>query len=230
MINGKTILAVIPARGGSKGLPHKNIKTLLGKPLIAWTIEEAKKSQFIDRLILSSEEKLIIDIAKELGCEVPFIRPKRLATDMTPQIDVAIHAINMLSVKYDFICWLQPTSPLRKVEHIDICIEKCINNNAESLVSVSKVDKHPYWMYKRKDNSQLVQLFPEINNEIRRQDLPEVLCLNGAVYMASVQQIKEKKRFVTEKTICHIMDRKDSIDIDEQFDFEIAKMLLTDLK
>ena len=146
MISGKSILAIIPARGGSKGIPRKNIKLLAGKPLIAWTIDEAKKSIYIDRLILSSEDEEIIRIAKEWGCEAPFIRPAELAEDNTPGIDVVIHAIDALKEKYDYLVLLQPTSPLRKVEDIDRCIETCIDRNVPACISVSETMNHPYWM------------------------------------------------------------------------------------
>ncbi len=113
MIAGKTVLAIIPARGGSKGVPRKNIRLLAGKPLIVWTIDEAKKSKYIDRFILSSEDDEIIKIAREYGCEVPFKRPIELAQDDTPGIEPVIHAINTLEDKYDYVVLLQPTSPLR---------------------------------------------------------------------------------------------------------------------
>nr|HPK54819.1 acylneuraminate cytidylyltransferase family protein [Smithellaceae bacterium] len=116
MIQGKTVLAIIPARGGSKGIPRKNITNLAGKPLIAWTIEEAKKSKYIDRLILSSEDNEIIQVAKEWGCEVPFIRPRELAEDDTLGIEPVLHALNTIKKKYDYVVLLQPTSPLRSVD------------------------------------------------------------------------------------------------------------------
>ena len=225
MINGKSILAIIPARGGSKGIPRKNIKMLAGKPLIAWTIEEAKKSKYIDRLILSSEDDEIISVAKEWGCEVPFKRPIELAQDNTPGVEPVIHAINTLTEKYDYVCLLQPTSPLRKVEHIDGCIEKCINNNAESCVSVSEVDKHPYWMYEI-DNEDLLIPLLDGKNVSRRQDLPRGYALNGAVYVSRYNQILEQKKFVTKGTISYVMDKRSSIDIDEQIDFNLCDLII----
>lgn len=122
------ILAIIPARGGSKGVPRKNIRDLAGKPLIAWTIEEAKKSKYITRLILSSEDEEIIEAAKKYGCEVPFVRPIELAQDNTPGIEPVLHAIEKCP-GYDYVLLLQPTSPLRTVEDIDGCIEFLLNKN-----------------------------------------------------------------------------------------------------
>jgi len=225
MINGKTILAIIPGRGGSKGIPRKNIKLLAEKPLIAWTIEDAKKSKYIDRLILSSEDEEIIRVAKEYGCEVPFIRPKELALDDTPGIEPVIHAINTLPEKYDYVCLLQPTSPLRKVEDIDGCIEKCIKNNSDSCVSVSEVDQHPYWMYKIDENEILEPLFLD-KIIYRRQDLPKIYALNGSVYIATVNQILEKKVFITKNTLGIKMDKKKSIDIDDELDFKLANLII----
>lgn len=225
MIYGKTILAIIPARGGSKGIPRKNIKPIAGKPLIAWTIEEAKKSKYIDRLILSSEDEEIIEVAKEYGCEVPFVRPKELAKDDTPGIEPVIHAIKTLPEEYDYVCLLQPTSPLRKVEHIDGCFEKCINNNADSCVSVTEVDKHPFWMYELTDSKYLIPVI-EAEFVARRQNLPKVFALNGAIYFAAVNQILDQKVFVTNNTLGFIMDKKSSVDVDDEIDFFISSKLL----
>jgi len=224
MINGKTILAIIPARGGSKGIPRKNIKLLAGKPLIAWTIEEAKKSKYIDRLILSSEDVEIIRVAKEWGCEVPFIRPKELAQDDTPGIEPVIHALNTLPEKYDYVCLLQPTSPLRKSEHIDGCIEKCLTENAKSCVGVSEVDKHPYWMYEIDKSEKLKPLF--INDISRRQNLPKMYVLNGAVYCCEVEKLLSTKDFINESTIGFVMEKSNSIDIDNSDEFLYAEYLL----
>ena len=225
MIKGKTVLGIIPARGGSKGIPRKNIKLLCGKPLIAWTIEEAKKSKYIDRLILSTEDNEIIKVAKEWGCEVPFKRPKELAKDKTPGIEPVLHAIKKLPEKYDYVCLLQPTSPLRKAEHIDGAIEQCIDNKADSCVSVTEVEKHPYWMYEIKANNLIV---PLIKKELvtRRQDLPKVYVLNGALYVIKANVLKQKKKFINEKTIAYVMDRERSVDIDNIKDFKYCEYFL----
>ncbi len=227
MINGKKILAIIPARGGSKGIPRKNIKMLAGKPLIAWTIEEAKKSKYIDRLILSSEDDEIISVAQEWGCEVPFVRPKELAQDETPGIEPVIHAINTLSEKYDYVCLLQPTSPLRKVEDIDGCISKCIEFEAPSCVSIVEVDKNPYWMYEIGKDEVLKPLFAN-NKATRRQDLPKIYALNGAVYVSSANEIINKRKFVTENTVSFEMAKKSSVDIDEIIDFKFSELIIED--
>ncbi len=228
MIDGKKILAIIPARGGSKGIPRKNIKLLAGKPLIAWTIEEAKKSKYIDRLILSSEDEEIIQVAKQWGCEVPFKRPIDLAMDDTPGIEPVIHAINTLKEKYDYVCLLQPTSPLRTVKEIDGCIEKCFFSKKSSCVSVTEVDKHPYWMYEMDGFNFLKPLF-EDKLVARRQDLPKMFSLNGAVYIATRNQLLEKNTFISKETIGFVMDKKSSIDIDDNLDYVFAERLKKDI-
>ncbi len=225
MISEKSVVAIIPARGGSKGIPRKNIKLLAGKPLIAWTIEEAKKSKYIDRLILSSEDKEIINIAKKWGCEVPFVRPKELSEDDTDAVEPVIHAINALPEKYDYVCLLQPTSPLRKVDDIDGCIEKCILNNAASCVSVTEVVKHPYWMYEINAEEKLTALFPD-KFVSRRQDLQKIYALNGAIYISRTRELLEKKKFVTSETVGYVMEKTNSIDIDDEIDFYSAEFII----
>ena len=177
MINNKRVLALITAREGSKGLPGKNIMMVNGKPLIVWSITIAKKSKYIDRLIISTDSKKIANIAKEWGCDVPFIRPDELATDKATSMDVIIHAINFLNDtddKYDYLILLEPTSPLRDVEDIDIALEKLYNNKTSvSIVSVGKHEStHPRFTSKIDKNVFLTPLFPEIIDS-RRQYLDE---------------------------------------------------------
>lgn len=218
------ILAIIPARGGSKGVPRKNIRDLAGKPLIAWTIDEAKKSRYIDRLILSSEDDEIIEVAKEYGCEVPFKRPLELAQDDTPGIDPVLHAIEQCP-GYDYVVLLQPTSPLRTVEDIDGCIEKLLVSEADFCVSVSEPDKSPYWMYTL-ENDKMVSLLPQEGLVLRRQELPKVYSLNGAVYVGEIQQVIIQKGFITDNTIAYSMDNVSSIDIDSELDFTMCEVLI----
>jgi CMP-N,N'-diacetyllegionaminic acid synthase len=225
MYEGKTFLAIITARGGSTGLPRKNIKHLAGKPLIAWTIEEAKKSKCLDRIILSSEDTEIINVAKSFGCEVPFVRPSALAKDDTPGIDPVIHALKTLPEKYDFVVLLQPTSPLRKEHHIDEAIEMLDHYRAESLVSICEAKESPYWMFNLNTDNTLTSILPMVNIS-RRQDLPQCYILNGALYIASFHQILTEQKFINDNTIGYHMAQNSSIDIDNMLDFEIAEKLL----
>jgi N-acylneuraminate cytidylyltransferase len=224
LYNGKSILAVIPARGGSKGLIRKNLCDLAGKPLIAWTIEETKKSQYIDRCILSSEDIEIINVAKLYGCEVPFVRPNQFAQDDSTSIEVILHAISKIN-NYDYVVLLQPTSPLRSVEDIDKCIEKIVETNAPSCVSVTIPDKSPYWMYTLEQNSKMIPLIDQ-DLILRRQDLPSTFVLNGAVYIAKTEWFIENKSFFTYETVGYVMDKKRSYDIDTIEDLMICEYLI----
>lgn len=231
MINGKKLLAVIPARGGSKGIPRKNIKELNGKPLIAWTIEEALKSRYLDRVILSSDDEEIIQVAREWGCEVPFKRPSELALDTTPGIDPVLHAIEAIS-GYDYVVLLQPTSPLRTVEDIDCSIELCVQRNVDSCVSVTKQDKSPYWMYNLSESGLMIPVMKpaEELDTTRRQNLPDVYSLNGAVYVAKIEKLKVSKSFITENTVAYMMPKDRSIDIDEEIDLILSEAILVKRK
>lgn len=230
MIDGKKVLAVIPARGGSKGLPGKNIRKMAGKPLIAWTIKEAQKSKYIDRLILSSEDKEIIHIARKWGCEVPFVRPVELAQDHTPGIEPVIHAIKSLSSKYDYIILLQPTSPLRTAEDIDTCIENCINSNSPACVSVCEAEKSPYWMYTVDIQEKIHPFIQSEKPAYRRQDLPRVYVLNGAIYVASTDFLLKELTFINKETIAYVMPAERSVDIDTEIDFTYCELFMNFFK
>lgn len=223
MIDGKTVLAIIPARGGSKGVPRKNVREVAGKPLIAWTIEEAKKSKYIDRLIISSDDAEIIEVAKAWGCEAPFIRPAELAQDETPSIDLVLHAIDMLP-KYAWVVLLQVTSPLRSVTDIDGCIEHCVISQAHACVTVSETEQSPYWMYTLRSDGKLQPLIASGSSIERRQDLPSVFALNGAVYMAECSWLREHQTFMTEETAGFIMPLERSLDIDTELDLQILNI------
>lgn len=220
-----TFLAVIPARGGSKGVPRKNIKELAGKPLIAWTIEEAKKSKFIDRIILSSEDAEIIEVAKRYGCDVPFTRPVELAQDETPGIAPILHAIEQCP-DYDFVVLLQPTSPLRTVEDIDGAIETLFEKKADFCVSVTESDQSPYWMYNLDINGKMNPVIKQDNFAFRRQDLPKAFSLNGAVYVANTEQLKVTKSFLTSDTVGYVMEKERSYDIDTEEDFFLCQQMI----
>lgn len=225
MIDNKRVLAIVPARGGSKGVTRKNIRNLAGMPLIAWTIEEAKKSKYIDRLILSSEDNEIIETAKEYGCDIPFVRPVHLAEDTTSGIEPVLHALKEI-VGYDYVILLQPTSPLRIVEDIDGCIENLIETKSPACVSVTKPTNSPYWMYTVNSEGKVVPLIEQDGLTIRRQDLPVVYALNGAVYVAEVNWLKQNKSFLAPETVAFIMPNDRSYDIDTEDDFLWCEWLM----
>lgn len=225
MIKGKSVLAVIPARGGSKGVKRKNIRSLAGKPLIAWTIEAARKSKYIDRLIVSSEDAEVIRVAEKFSCESPFIRPAELARDTTPGIDPILHAIRSLP-GYDYVVLLQPTSPLRTHEDIDCSLELCEKLHASTCVSVTESDKSPYWMFTVNPKGILKHLVRQSEIPTRRQDLPKVYVLNGAIYIAKIKYLLQHRAFITKNTISYIMNKHNSIDIDTEEDLSIAEFNL----
>lgn len=218
MIDSLRVLAIIPARGGSKGVPHKNIREVSGKPLITWTIEEARKSKYIDRLILSSDDLEIIEAAKACGCEVPFIRPNELAKDETPSIDVVMHALNMIP-DYDIVVVLQVTSPLRQVTDIDGCIKQCINSGGNACVSVTQAEQSPYWMYTIDEQGTIHRLISTNQLITRRQELPPAYILNGAVYVAKTNWLRNSRTFLTNETLGFFMPKTRSLDIDTELDF-----------
>lgn len=222
-MNKPSILAIIPARGGSKGIPRKNIKKLAGKPLIAWTIEEAKKSKYITRLILSSDDDEIIEIAKKYGCEVPFKRPKEIAQDQTSGMEPVLHAIQQCP-GYDYVLLLQPTSPFRTIEDIDNCIDKVIKNNYSFCVSVTESKETPYWMYTVDSTDVMLPLMK--NSPATRQELSKTYSLNGALYIAKTTDFIKEKKFINDTTVPFIMSQSHSYDIDEPIDFKICNFLM----
>lgn len=218
------ILALIPARGGSKGIPRKNIKPLAGKPLVAWSIEEALKSRYIDKVVVSTDDEEIADVAHDWGASVPFIRPAELAQDSTPGADPALHALQKLP-GHDVVLLLQPTSPLRTVEDIDSFIARGLSTDPVSMASVYPTPKNPYWMYTLGDNQQLEPIMGRLVMH-RRQDMPPIYATNGALYWAKVNWLQENRNFVTHETVGFIMPAERSIDIDSPVDWALAEFLL----
>jgi CMP-N-acetylneuraminic acid synthetase/nucleoside-diphosphate-sugar epimerase len=226
MIEQLSVLAVIPARGGSKGIPRKNIHPLAGKPLIAWTAQAAAAARYIDRVILSSEDDAIIETARSLGVDVPFVRPVELARDDTPGVDPVIHAVRTVP-GYDLVVLLQPTSPLRTADDIDAAIELLVSSGAMCCVSVTEATNHPYWTYKTDTGGRLAP-FIEVppGTATRRQDLPKALAINGALYVARIPWFLEHRTFLAADTIGLEMPAERSIDIDSSADLHTAEQLL----
>lgn len=214
----KRLLAVITARGGSKGLPRKNVLLVDGKPLIAWTISAALKAKCIDRIILSSDDAEIIDVAKSWGCEVPFRRPAELAGDTATSVDVVLHAISQMP-GYDYVMLLQPTSPLRTAQDIDSAFSLIEANESLSCASVCESEQSPYWMYRLTGDGRLVNLISLEGVAKRRQDLPPVYVLNGAIYVVKTDWFCQEKKFISEDCIAYVMPKDRSIDIDTGNDF-----------
>ncbi|MFA4829126.1 MAG: acylneuraminate cytidylyltransferase family protein [Thermodesulfovibrionales bacterium] len=229
MYKNNSILCVIPARGGSKGLPGKNIKKLSGKPLIAYSIEQAKGAKYVDRIIVSTENREIVDIARRYGAEVPFMRPKKLATDDCSIIDVLLHAMDWMEnkgkCKFDILVLLHATAPLRTIEDIDNSIKLLVDKKADNVFSVSDAYRNPYFNMVEVSDDNKVRLVKK-GKFVTRQSAPPVYDMNSSIYVWWKDIFLKKKGLFLKKTRIYVMPRERSVDIDEPLDFKIAEMLL----
>ena len=228
MIDGKKVLALIPARGGSKGIKQKNIKKLCGKPLIAYSIIEALKSQYIDRTIVSTDDETIANISRKYGANVPFRRSKELASDDARTIDVILDAVRRMQddgEKFDILILLQPTSPLRTVEDIDNALERFIAVKAKGVVSVSLVDDHPILIRKVDRDGGLVHVLG-MNSSCRRQDMDLFYRVNGCIYINRIDQLNGETS-LNDNPVGYIMEKSHSVDIDELKDFALAEFYIS---
>lgn len=225
MIEGKKVLAIIPARGGSKGIKRKNLKELGDKPLIAWSIDHAINSKYIDYFIVSTDDDEIAEVAKHYRSAVIF-RPHSLASDDASVIDCIVHAVELLE-PYDIIALLQPTSPFRTFQDIDRCLELLVQSeDVPAVVSLTEPSKSPYWTYKLVENK-LVSLIEEDTN-VPRQKLTETFVLNGAVYVANTEWLINNRSFISENTMGYKMPWEKSVDIDTEFDLWLCRKMLED--
>ncbi len=236
------VLGVITARGGSKGIPGKNIKPMHGKPLLAYTIEAAKNSGVLDRLIISTDDEAIAGVAKEYGCEVPFMRPKTedLAGDKASHLEVMKHAVQYLKDKEnyvpDYVMILQPTSPLRQASHVKESVELILRSGADSVLSVAEVPENFNFkktMILAEDGTlKLVNGDPIYKRVARRQDLPKNYWSVGSVYLFKTSLLFDSKQpnFYGEKTLPYVIDQKYVADINVPADWEITEKLMRDLK
>lgn len=222
MYKNKKILAIIPARGGSKGIPSKNIIDIYGKPLIQYSIECSKASRYIDRTIISTDDLKIKEVAEKCGGEVPFLRPSELAQDTSKTIDCLIHAINWLkkeNEEYDYLVLLQNTVPLRKGWQVDEAIEKLLESNERSLVSVTEVEENPVLMRTLNEDGTLKNML-EINSTIRRQDFPKFYKVDGAIYIQKIDNEFNLNTSLNDGKLAYIMEEKYSVDIDTYLDIK----------
>lgn len=229
MYKDKRIIGIIPARGGSKGLPRKNILPLHGKPLIAWTIEQAKASEYVDKVIVTTDDEEIASVARTHGAEVPFTRPRELATDTATSLDVILHALDWFTTRgdiFDMLVLLQPTSPLRTSADISNAIELMFVKKALAVISVCETEHHPYWSnVLAPDGSMDGFLRPELSNK-NRQELPTCYRLNGAIYAADCAYVRSQQGFFGKQTYAYVMPKERSIDIDAKIDFQFVEFLL----
>ena len=224
------ILGIIPARGGSKSVSKKNIRLLAGKPLIAYTIETAQKCKILNRIVISTDDVEIAEVAKEYGGEAPFIRSKDLSLDDTPMIPVLQHAVSFIEEKekihVDVVVLLDPTSPFRGAEDIEACIQKLERENADSVVTVCEVEHNPYFVMMELCDNKLVPLIKSDEVITRRQDAPEVYRLNAAVYAVKRDVLMNTNKIITDNTMAIIMSQELSTHIDHVVDFEFAEYLM----
>jgi len=220
-----SVLALIPARGGSKGIQRKNIKLLACKPLIEWTIDAAKQANCVDRIVVTTDDEEIAAVARSLGAEVPFMRPAELATDETPGIKPVLHAIEQLP-NYEWILLLQPTSPLRTHADIEAIWQLCQSSAAPSAVSITEVSKHPYWIYKQDEQGCLLPFISGRPDITRRQDLPAAYALNGALYLAKTEWLLHQGSFVGPETVGYVMPPERSADLDTEQDWRWVEFLI----
>jgi len=219
-----SIFALITARGGSKGIPRKNVKLIAGKPLISWTIEAALRSSLLSAVVVSTDDPEIADVASKAGAQVPFIRPAHLAQDHTSSFDTVLHALEQLP-QYDSMLLLQPTSPLRTTGDIDGFLNLVAQRKTPTAVSVTEADSHPYWTYRLNPDLTMIQ-FSDATAVQRRQDLPSAYSLNGAMYFANANWLRNSGRLVTAETLAYVMSKENSIDLDTPLDWKIAELLL----
>ena len=230
MLNGKRILAVTLARGGSKGIPNKNIIDLAGKPLIAYTIEECLLSKYIDRYVVSTDTRRIADVAERFGAEVPFLRSSITSSDTASSADALLEVLSVLESageRYDIIVEVMATNPLKKAIHIDSCLELMDEKQAPACVAVTRLyDQHPSRI-KYLENGVMMDFYPEIP-ESRRQDLfPEAYIRAGSIYCVQAQYLKDKKaRYGKNDSIAYVLEDEFVVNIDEVNDLLLAKVMI----
>ena len=225
MNKNKTFLAIIPARGGSKRLPRKNVLDLCGKPLIAWSIEAGLKSKYIDKLIVTSDDEDILSISEKYGSDI-IKRPEELSNDTATTFDALKHTIDNLE-KYDYIVLLQPTSPLRNEKHLDEAIELLEEKNADAIVSVCEMDHSPLWSNTLPKDGSMKSFLKEGVLNKRSQDLDKYFRLNGAIYICKMDKFLNNKGFFLKENIyAYLMNKEDSPDIDDEFDFLMTEYIM----
>jgi CMP-N,N'-diacetyllegionaminic acid synthase len=231
VINGKSVLALIPARAGSKGLPGKNTRPLLGKPLISWSIETALKTKYIDEVVVSTDSSEIAELARKAGASIPFIRPEELATDNSTSVDVAIHALSELlalsGTKYDLIVLLEPTSPIRKTTDLETMLEKLVSStsNFDGIISLGEVREHPIYM-KKLNGDRFINLIKDSESTSRRQDNEPIYFPYGIAYIVKCSTLETERTFYPVNCTYYIVEPDQCYEIDSILDFVFVESLL----
>jgi len=219
-----TLLALIPARGGSKRIPRKNIRLFCGRPLLQWTIDAACALSCVDRVVVSTDDPQIAEVASDCGAEVPFLRPAELATDTAKGIAPVLHALEQLPQVSDVLL-LQPTSPLRTSGDIEAIVSLRQLAGRESAVSLTPSSKHPAWMYSLSHDQRLESFYTMTEFQLTKQQ-SQVYALNGALYLASRDFLMREQAFIGPETVGYVMPAERSVDIDTPFDWKLAEFLM----
>ena len=235
MYNTKKILAIIPARGGSKGLPEKNIKPLFGKPLIGWTIEQARECKLIDEIFVSTDSEKIANTAKEFGVDVPFLRPSELANDSSSSMDVVEHVISHFENRnffFDYIVLLEPTSPLRKKKDLDTAIQMAIENEtADGIISLGEVHmEHPMIVKKINEKGKITSYIDHVKKISQRQQADKAYFPYGVIYMIKTDIFKKEKAFYTDNVLPYYIERWQNYEVDDIYDFIAIEAILKNIQ
>jgi CMP-N-acetylneuraminic acid synthetase len=235
MYKSKSILAIIPARGGSKGLPDKNIKLLCGKPLIGWTISQAKASKYIDEIFVTTDCLKIADVAEQFGIKVPFLRPKELATDSASSMDVVDHVLSYFKEEgkhFDYIVLLEPTSPLRKKDDLDTAIKLAVNNEtSDGVVSLGEVHmEHPMIVKKINKKGKITSYIDKVKKITQRQQADKAYFPYGVIYMIKSEVFNSEKAFYTNNITPYFIERWQNYEVDDIYDFIAIESILNKIQ
>ena len=231
MYKNNSFLVIIPARGGSKGLPGKNIKELCGKPLVAWSIEAGLKSKYVDEVMTSTDDEKIAEISKKYGASVPFLRPSELASDTATTFDTVKHTIdyykNELKKEFDYIVLLEPTSPLREVFDIDMAIEILLESRADSIVGICKTEsQNPAFLVSKNENGLISGYENKDMVVLRRQEIKDVYFFEGTIYVSKTDVLLDKKTFYHDNTIGYEVPKYKALEIDDIIDFVMVEAIM----
>jgi CMP-N,N'-diacetyllegionaminic acid synthase len=230
MIEKSSVLGLILARGGSKGLPGKNTRLLRGKPLVAWSVEAAKRSKYLDAVVISTDSDEIANAAIQFGAEAPFRRPPELASDTASSMDAILHALDWLRLQgrsFDYVALLEPTSPLREPHDIDQALELLQVSSAQSIVSVCQASSvHPAFMYRLHGNKSLTPYLSSDSKYLRRQDIEPLYFLDGTIYIAKTATLSTLRSFYHDQTLGFEVPKWKSPEIDDEIDFLYVEAIM----
>lgn len=229
MIAGKKVLAIVPARAGSKGLPGKNVRPFRGKPLLQWSVEHGLSSRCVDKIVVSTDSEEFADVARKCGAAVPFLRPEFLASDTATSVDVILHAVDFLEERgefFDILTLLEPTSPLRAPEDIDNALELLLSESeAESVVSVSRTEAHHPAFLMQMMGDKFLKPYLSDFKVIRRQEITPLYFLDGTVYVSRIEALRRRRSFYHERTLGYEVPKYKSFEVDDLDDFIICEAL-----